>query len=90
MHDHRLQSQRFLYISVKVVGSEKQGGQKGGECSIMVSDRGDRGLFAILTCSFRLKSLFSFSLVQAKFIDDYFEIKLYGANCLVRQYINSR
>ncbi len=53
----------------------------------MVSYRGDRGLFAIWSCSFRLKISFPFSLVHEKVIDDYFDIKVNSANCLVRQYI---
>jgi hypothetical protein len=31
--------------------------------------------------SFRLKFLFLFPLVTAKFIGDYFDIELFGANC---------
>ena len=50
----------------------------------MVSDRGDRGLFSIWTCSFWLKCLISFPLVITTWIGDYFEIRWCGANCSVR------
>ncbi len=46
---------------------------------VMVSDCGDRGLFAICTCSFRLKFVFLFPLVTAKLVGDYFDVELYGA-----------
>jgi hypothetical protein len=43
----------------------------------MVSDRGDRCLLIICTCSFWVKCLFPFPLVTAKWIGDYFEIRRY-------------
>ncbi len=45
----------------------------------MVSNRGDRGLFAIWTRSFWIKIIFPFPLSPAKWISDYFD-KGCGAN----------
>ncbi len=59
----------------------------------MVSDRGDRGLFTVWTCSFWLKILFPFPLVTAKWIGNYFDNKRCGSNktCLLitRQFIGA-
>jgi hypothetical protein len=45
----------------------------------MLGYGGDRELFAICTCRFRLKFLILFPLVTAKLIGDNFDIELYGA-----------
>ncbi len=55
----------------------------------MVSDRGDRGLFTIWTCSFWIKIIFPFPVSPAKWISDYFDIKGCGANNLARAHRSS-
>jgi hypothetical protein len=45
---------------LKVVGNKKNGWSGRVKCYYMVPDRGDRCLFTILTCSFRVKFLISF------------------------------
>ncbi len=53
----------------------------------MVSDRGNRGLFSMWTCSFWVNCFISVSACKSKINRRLLEIRRFGANCSVRQYI---
>jgi hypothetical protein len=59
------------------------GGREGVKCYDMVPDRGDRCLFTMWTCSFRVKFLISFSACYRNMNRrlQYFEIRRCGPNC---------
>ncbi len=58
----------------KVVGNKKGGGREGGKRLQYVSDRGDRGLHIVWTCTFWEKLLFPLFLVRAKIWGNYLKV----------------
>jgi hypothetical protein len=63
---------------------KNQGGQEAGNGSKMVSDRGDRCMFAFLFCCHLFFNVFPFPFCKAQLIGDWHENRRGAPNCLVR------
>jgi hypothetical protein len=59
---------------------KNEGAQEAGYCSKMVSDRGDRCLFAFLCCLHLVFNAFPFPLCKAQLIGDWHENRLGAPN----------